>query len=78
MERFAEHAGVPVWNALTDAWHPTQSLADILTMTEHHGGGVEDIAFCFTGDGTACRRSTTATAPSVPVCTGSSASTAPR
>ena len=51
VEQFAEHAGIPVWNALTDAWHPTQSLADILTMTEHHDGGVEDIAFCFTGDG---------------------------
>jgi ornithine carbamoyltransferase len=51
VQQFAEHAGVPVWNALTDAWHPTQSLADILTMTEHHDGDVEDIAFCFTGDG---------------------------
>lgn len=51
VEQFAEHAGVPVWNALTDGWHPTQSLADVLTMTEHHGGDVEDIAFCFTGDG---------------------------
>jgi ornithine carbamoyltransferase len=51
LEQFALHAGVPVWNALTDDWHPTQSLADVLTMTEHHGGGVEDIAFCFTGDG---------------------------
>ncbi|MFE9694264.1 ornithine carbamoyltransferase [Micromonospora sp. NPDC005806] len=51
LEQFAEHAGVPVWNALTDVWHPTQSLADVLTMTEHHGGDVEDIAFCFTGDG---------------------------
>jgi ornithine carbamoyltransferase len=51
VEQFAAHAGIPVWNALTDAWHPTQSLADILTMTEHHDGGVEDIAFCFTGDG---------------------------
>jgi ornithine carbamoyltransferase len=51
VEQFAGQAGVPVWNALTDAWHPTQSLADILTMTEHHGGDVEDIAFCFTGDG---------------------------
>ena len=50
-EQFARHAGVPVWNALTDLWHPTRSLADILTMIEHHGGGVEDIAFCFTGDG---------------------------
>ncbi|MBY8870574.1 ornithine carbamoyltransferase [Micromonospora sp. PLK6-60] len=51
VELFAEHSGVPVWNALTDAWHPTQSLADVLTMTEHHGGDLEDIAFCFTGDG---------------------------
>ncbi len=51
VEQFAQHAGVPVWNALTDVWHPTQSLADVFTMTEHHGGGVEDIAFCFTGDG---------------------------
>ncbi|NMO57537.1 ornithine carbamoyltransferase [Actinoplanes sp. TBRC 11911] len=51
VEQFAEHAGIPVWNALTDEWHPTQSLADILTMTEYHGGDVEDIAFCFTGDG---------------------------
>src|SRR5262249_20138699 len=38
-------------NALSDAWHPTQSLADVLTMSEHRGGNVEDIAFCFTGDG---------------------------
>jgi ornithine carbamoyltransferase len=51
VDQFAEHAGVPVWNALTEAWHPTQSLADVLTMTEHHGGAAEDIAFCFTGDG---------------------------
>jgi ornithine carbamoyltransferase len=51
VEQLAEYAGIPVWNALTGLWHPTQSLADILTMTEYHGGGVEDIAFCFTGDG---------------------------
>jgi ornithine carbamoyltransferase len=47
----ADHAGVPVWNALSDQWHPTQSLADILTMTEHHDGKAEDIAYCFAGDG---------------------------
>lgn len=47
----ADHAGVPVWNALSDQWHPTQSLADILTMVEHHDGRVEDIAYCFAGDG---------------------------
>ena len=38
------HAGVPVWNGLTDDWHPTQMLADVLTMTEHHDGPLEDIA----------------------------------
>jgi ornithine carbamoyltransferase len=42
---------VPVWNALSDQWHPTQSLADILTMTEHYDGRLEDIAYCFAGDG---------------------------
>jgi ornithine carbamoyltransferase len=51
VERLAEHAGVPVWNGLTDSWHPTQMLADVLTMTEHHPGPVEDIAYCFLGDG---------------------------
>jgi ornithine carbamoyltransferase len=47
----ADHAGVPVWNALSDQWHPTQTLADILTMTEHSDAAVEDIAYCFVGDG---------------------------
>jgi len=47
----ADHAGVPVWNALSDQWHPTQSLADILTMTEHHDGALDDISYCFVGDG---------------------------
>ncbi|MCZ4125910.1 ornithine carbamoyltransferase [Streptomyces sp. H39-S7] len=51
VEELAEHAGVPVWNGLTDSWHPTQMLADILTMTEHHPGPVEEIAYCFLGDG---------------------------
>ncbi|MEY9857775.1 ornithine carbamoyltransferase [Catenulispora sp. GAS73] len=50
-EQLADHAGVPVWNGLTDSWHPTQMLADILTMTEHHPGPIEEIAFCFLGDG---------------------------
>lgn len=35
VELLAQHAGVPVWNGLTDQWHPTQSLADLLTMSEH-------------------------------------------
>ena len=51
VEQLADHAGVPVWNGLTDAWHPTQMLADILTMTEHHPGPIEQIAYCFLGDG---------------------------
>ncbi len=51
IEQFADHAGVPVWNALSDQWHPTQMLADLMTMAEHHPGPVEDIAFCFAGDG---------------------------
>lgn len=51
VEELAEHAGVPVWNGLTDSWHPTQMLADILTMTEHFDGHVEDISFAFVGDG---------------------------
>jgi ornithine carbamoyltransferase len=51
VEELADHAGVPVWNGLTDTWHPTQMLADILTMIEHHEGPVEQIAYCFLGDG---------------------------
>lgn len=51
VEKLADHAGVPVWNGLTDQWHPTQMLADILTMTEHSGKQLEDIAYCFVGDG---------------------------
>lgn len=51
VEQLAAHAGVPVWNGLTDQWHPTQMLADILTMTEHHSGRIEEIAYCFIGDG---------------------------
>ncbi|MDJ0344722.1 ornithine carbamoyltransferase [Streptomyces sp. H10-C2] len=51
VEQLADHAGVPVWNGLTDSWHPTQMLADILTMTEHHPGPLEQIAYCFLGDG---------------------------
>ena len=35
METLGRFAGVPVWNGLTDQWHPTQMLADILTMRDH-------------------------------------------
>ena len=51
VEELADFAGVPVWNGLTDEWHPTQMLADVLTMTEHHRGPLEEIAYCFLGDG---------------------------
>ena len=51
VEQLAVYAGVPVWNGLTDSWHPTQMLADMLTMTEHHSGPLTEIAYCFLGDG---------------------------
>jgi ornithine carbamoyltransferase len=51
VEQLADYAGVPVWNGLTTEWHPTQMLADVLTMTEHHDGPLEQIAYCFLGDG---------------------------
>lgn len=50
VETLATYAGVPVWNGLTDEWHPTQSLCDMLTMREHYGKHDEDIAFAFLGD----------------------------
>ncbi|WP_225849392.1 ornithine carbamoyltransferase [Streptomyces sp. HPF1205] len=50
VEELAAHAGVPVWNGLTDEWHPTQMLADILTMTEHNPRPVEEISYAFLGD----------------------------
>lgn len=51
VEQLGDYAGVPVWNGLTTEWHPTQMLADVLTMTEHHDGALEEIAYCFLGDG---------------------------
>jgi ornithine carbamoyltransferase len=50
VESLARHAGVPVWNGLTDRWHPTQMLADILTMRDHSDKGIEEISFCYLGD----------------------------
>ncbi|HSV37901.1 MAG TPA: ornithine carbamoyltransferase [Nocardioidaceae bacterium] len=50
VEELAEHAGVPVWNGLTDEWHPTQSLCDMLTMTEHVHRPAEEISFAYVGD----------------------------
>lgn len=46
----AKHSGVPIYNGLTDEFHPTQGLADLLTMTEHCDKPLADIAFCFVGD----------------------------
>ena len=39
VEELARHSGVPVWNGLTDEYHPTQALADLMTMREHRPGG---------------------------------------
>ena len=50
VEILAEHAGVPVWNGLTDEFHPTQTLADVLTMTEHSDKHLQEIAYCYLGD----------------------------
>ncbi len=51
VEQLADHSGVPVWNGLTDSWHPTQMLADVLTMVEHRPSPAERISCCFVGDG---------------------------
>ena len=50
VETLAEFAGVPVWNGLTDQFHPTQMLADFLTMIEHSDKPAGQIAFCYLGD----------------------------
>ena len=51
VEELAKHAGVPVWNGLTNEFHPTQALADILTMQEHSDKPLKQVAFAFLGDG---------------------------
>jgi ornithine carbamoyltransferase len=50
VEELAAYAGVPVYNGLTDDWHPTQMLADVLTMTEHSGKPLKEITFAYLGD----------------------------
>lgn len=50
VEELAHYAGVPVWNGLTNEAHPTQVLADLLTMQEHAHKPLEAISFCFLGD----------------------------
>src|SRR2546428_3947584 len=50
VEELACYAGVPVWNGLTDEAHPTQVLADFLTMQEHTHKPLQAVSFCFLGD----------------------------
>ena len=50
VDTLARYAGVPVWNGLTDEWHPTQALCDGVTMLEHAGKPAEEIAFAYVGD----------------------------
>ena len=49
-EELAQHAGVPVYNGLTDEWHPTQILADFLTFREHFDKPLSEVVFCYLGD----------------------------
>ncbi len=50
VEDLARYSGVPVWNGLTDEFHPTQLLGDVLTMSENSSKPLTDIAYCFVGD----------------------------
>jgi ornithine carbamoyltransferase len=51
VETLGAFAGVPVWNGLTDTWHPTQMLADILTMRDYAATGLDNVSYCYLGDG---------------------------
>jgi len=50
VEELAEYAGVPVWNGLTTEFHPTQILADFMTIMEHSDKPLSQIKFCYMGD----------------------------
>ena len=50
VEELAAYAGVPVWNGLTNEFHPTQILADFMTMMEHSNKPLEEMKFCYLGD----------------------------
>ena len=50
VETLAEFSGVPVWNGLTDRWHPTQMLADMLTMRDHAAKPLESVSYAYLGD----------------------------
>ena len=51
VETLGAYAGVPVWNGLTDDWHPTQMLADMLTMRDHVRKPLAEVSYCYLGDG---------------------------
>jgi ornithine carbamoyltransferase len=51
VETLGAWAGVPVWNGLTDDWHPTQMLADILTMRDNVRKPLTEVSYCYLGDG---------------------------
>src|SRR4051812_14817843 len=46
-DELAAYSGVPVYNGLTDEWHPTQILADFLTMREHIAKPLDEMSFCY-------------------------------
>ncbi|MEF3279565.1 MAG: ornithine carbamoyltransferase [Elusimicrobiota bacterium] len=50
VEDLAKYAGVPVWNGLTNEWHPTQVMADVMTMMEHSNKPLEEISYAYVGD----------------------------
>ncbi|MGH9045296.1 MAG: ornithine carbamoyltransferase [Acidimicrobiales bacterium] len=50
VEELAASSELPVWNALTDEWHPTQMLADVLTMLDHTDKAIEEVTLCYLGD----------------------------
>ncbi|MFC3932660.1 ornithine carbamoyltransferase [Streptococcus dentapri] len=50
VEILSKYSGVPVWNGLTDTWHPTQMIADFLTLTEVFGS-LDDLSIAYIGDG---------------------------
>jgi ornithine carbamoyltransferase len=50
VEELAKYAGVPVWNGLTNEFHPTQILADFMTMMEHSDKPLNQVSFCYCGD----------------------------
>ncbi len=50
VDQLAAYASIPVYNGLTDLWHPTQMLADVMTMQEHVGRSISDISYAYVGD----------------------------